>query len=50
MASRMAASLPGYGAIQWSAAEAVLDSRTSITMSFAPRWRASEMRCACGLK
>jgi hypothetical protein len=47
MASSTAASVPGQAGSQKSAREAVLDSRGSITASFAPP---STSRCACGLK
>ncbi len=46
----MAASLPGTGESQWSAWLAVLDSLVSTAITFAPRDRASMIRCACGLK
>ena len=46
----MAASLPGTGDSQWSAWVAVLDSLVSSTITFAPRDRAVDIRCACGLK
>ena len=50
MASSMNASVPGQGASQWSACEAVLDSRGSTQITVAPpRWP-SMMRWACGLK
>jgi len=49
-ARKMAASVPGYGETQWSAWVAVLDSRVSNTMSFAPFFFPSMIRCAWGLK
>jgi hypothetical protein len=49
MASRIAASEPGHGAIQVSAMDAVFDSRVSITINFAPAIFPSIIRCAGGL-
>jgi hypothetical protein len=42
--------VPGHGASQKSAIEAVFESRTSTTASFAPFILPSMIRCACGLK
>ncbi len=50
MASRTAASLPGYVGSQKSAMDAVLESRGSITASFAPASLPSMIRWAWGLK
>ena len=50
MARRIAGSLPGQGASQWSAWVAVFERRTSSTTSFAPFFFPSMTRCACGLK
>ena len=50
MASRIAGSLPGQGASQWSACVAVFDRRTSKTTSFAPFFLPSITRWAWGLK
>ncbi len=50
MARRMAGSLPGQGASQWSAWVAVFESRTSRTTSLAPFFLPSMTRCAWGLK
>src|SRR6266446_813947 len=50
MASSTAASEPGQGDIHQSAIDAVFDKRVSCTLTFGPRFFASMIRCACGLK
>ncbi len=50
MARSTAGSLPGQEGSQKSAWLAVLESRGSMTMIFAPLCLASMIRCACGLK